>query len=42
MPCCIEPVGGEIDQAIQGDVQTTEREIQTGLRVVVVMVVVVV
>jgi len=40
MPCCIEPVGGEIDQETQGDVQTTEREIQVGLRLVVVTVVV--
>ena len=40
MPCCIEPVGGEFDQETQGDVQTTEREIQVGLRLVVVMVVV--
>ena len=40
MPCCIEQVGGEIDQETQGDVQTTEREIQVGLRLVVVMVVV--
>ncbi len=28
MPCCIEPVGGEIDQETRGDVQTTERKIQ--------------
>ena len=40
MPCCIEPVGGEIDQEIRGDVQTTEREIQVGLRLVAVTVVV--
>ena len=41
MPCCIVPVGGEIDQETRGVVQTTEREIQVGLRLVVVMVVVV-
>ena len=40
MPCCIEPVGGEIDQKTHGDVQRTEREIQMGLRLVVVTVVV--
>ena len=40
MPCCIEPVGGEIDQETQGDVQTTEREIQVALRLVAVTVVV--
>ena len=40
MPFCIEPVGGEIDQETRGDVQTTEREIQVGLRLVVVTVVV--
>ena len=38
MPCCIEPVGGEIDQETQGDVQTTVREIPVGLRLVVVTV----
>ena len=41
MPCCIEPVGGELDQETRGDVQTTEREIQAGLRLVVVTVTVV-
>ena len=40
MPCWIEPVGGEIGQETRGDVQTTEREIQVGLRLVVVTVVV--
>ena len=30
MPCCIVPVGGEIDQETRGVVQTTEREIQVG------------
>ncbi len=40
MPCCIVPVGGEIDQATRGDVQTTERAIQVGLRLVAVTVVV--
>jgi hypothetical protein len=40
MPRCIEPVGGGIDQETQGDVQTTEREIQVGLRLVAVTVVV--
>jgi len=40
MPCCIEPVGGEIDQETRGDVQTTEREIQVGLLLVAVTVVV--
>ena len=39
MPCCIEPVGGEIDQETRGDVQTTEREIQVGLLLVAVTVV---
>ena len=42
MPCCIEPVGGETDQETRCDVQTTEREIQMGLRLVVVTVAVVV
>jgi len=40
MPCCIEPVGGKIGQETRGDVQTTEREIQVGLRLVAVTVVV--
>ena len=40
MPCCIEPVGGEIDQETRGDVQTTKREIQVGLLLVAVTVVV--
>ena len=39
MPCCIEPVGGEIDQETRGDVQTTEREIQVGMILVAVTVV---
>ena len=39
MPCCIEPVGGEIDQETRGDVQTTEREIQVGMLLVAVTVV---
>ena len=40
MPCCIDLVGGEIDQETQCDVQTTERDIQMGLRLVLVTVVV--
>ena len=40
MPCCIDPVGGGIDQETRGDVQTTEREIQAGLLLVAVTVVV--
>ena len=38
MPCCIEPVGGEIDEETRGDAQTTEREIQVGARRAVVTV----
>ena len=39
MPCCIVPVGGEIDQETRGVVQTTEREIQVGTLLVAVTVV---
>jgi hypothetical protein len=39
MPCCIEPVGSEVGQETHGNVQTTEREIQVGLRLVAVTVV---
>jgi hypothetical protein len=36
----MQPVGGGIDQETRGDVQTTEREIQVGLILVAVTVVV--